>query len=74
MPLGHLSIRPTPANRLHNLWCNHGWYWVHSRSISMVASDAYAAPSIRSRSSRLSAAATSRREAANIPTYSEDEQ
>jgi len=29
MPIGRLSIRPTDANRLHNLWCNHGWWWVH---------------------------------------------
>ncbi len=29
MPIARLSIRPTPGNRLHNLWCNNGSWWVH---------------------------------------------
>lgn len=29
MPTGRLAIRPTAGNHLHNLWQNHGWWWVH---------------------------------------------
>lgn len=29
MPVARLTIRPTPGNRLHNLWNNNGTWWVH---------------------------------------------
>lgn len=29
MPLGRLSIRHAPGNRLHHLWCNNGSWWCH---------------------------------------------
>lgn len=29
MPLGRLSIRSAPGNRLHHLWCNNGSWWCH---------------------------------------------
>ena len=29
MPIARLTIRPTPGNRIHNLWLNNGTWWVH---------------------------------------------
>ena len=29
MPVARLAIRPTPGNRLHNLWSNNGTWWIH---------------------------------------------
>lgn len=28
MPLGRLSIRIQPGNRLHHIWCNNGTWWI----------------------------------------------
>jgi len=28
MPIGRLSIRFDPSNRLHHIWCNNGTWWV----------------------------------------------
>ncbi len=28
MPIGRLSIRVQPGNRLHHIWCNNGTWWI----------------------------------------------
>jgi hypothetical protein len=28
MPIGRLSIRIQPENRLHHIWCNNGTWWI----------------------------------------------